>query len=66
MSRNHSTVLFFTFLVGIGVGATAVILLGSKRIDAFDDDFTDIINDGVKELKAPGTKDRQNCAAETG
>jgi hypothetical protein len=29
MSRNDSTVPFFIFLVGIGVGATAVILLGS-------------------------------------
>ena len=56
MSRNDSTVPFFTFLVGIGVGATAVILLGSKRIDQLHDDFTDIINDGVKELRRQAQK----------
>jgi hypothetical protein len=56
MSRNDSTVPFFTFLVGIGVGATAVILLGSKRIDQLHDDFTGIINDGVKELRRQAQK----------
>jgi hypothetical protein len=56
MSRSDSTVPFFTFLVGIGVGATAVILLGSKRIDQLHDDFTDIINDGVKELRRQAQK----------
>jgi len=50
MSRNDSTVPFFIFLVGIGVGATAVILLGSKRIDQLHDDLIEVINDGVKEL----------------
>ena len=49
MSRNDSTA-FFTFLVGIGVGA-AVILLGSKRIDQLRDDVSEIVNDGLEELK---------------
>ena len=56
MSRTDSTVPFFTFLVGIGLGATAVILLGSKRIDQLHDDFTDIINDGVRELRRQAQK----------
>jgi len=47
MSRNDSTA-FFTFLVGIGVGAAAVILLGSKQLR---DDVSEIVNDGLKELK---------------
>ena len=50
MSRNDSTA-FFTFLVGIGVGAAAVILLGSKRIDQLRDDVSEIVNDGLEELK---------------
>jgi gas vesicle protein len=51
MSRNHSTGVFFGFLVGIGVGALAVILLGSKRIDQLHDDFTEAINDGLNEIR---------------
>jgi len=50
MSRNDSTALF-TFLVGIGVGAAAVIMLGSKRIDQLHDELTEILNDGLGELK---------------
>ena len=47
MSRNDSTA-FFTFLVGIGVGAAAVILLGSKQLR---DDLSELLNDGLEELK---------------
>ena len=50
MSRDDSTVPFFSFLVGIGVGATAVILLGSKRIDQLRDGIIEVMNDGLKEL----------------
>ena len=46
MSRNDSTALF-TFLVGIGVGAAAVILLGSKQLR---EDLSEILNDGLKQL----------------
>jgi hypothetical protein len=56
MSRNDSTVPFFIFLVGIGVGATAVILLGSKRIDQLHDEVIEVINDGVKELRRQAQK----------
>ena len=56
MSRNDSTLPFFTFLVGIGVGATAVILLGSKRIDQLHDEFIEVINDGVRELRHQAQK----------
>ena len=37
--------------MGIGVGAAAVILLGSKRIDQLRDDVSEIVNDGLEELK---------------
>jgi hypothetical protein len=47
MSRNDSTA-FFTFIVGIGVGAAAVILLGSKQLR---DDLGEILNDGLTELR---------------
>jgi hypothetical protein len=50
MSRNDSTA-YLTFLVGIGVGAAAVILLGSKRIDQLRDDLSEILNDGLVELR---------------
>jgi gas vesicle protein len=56
MSRNDSTLPFFTFLVGIGVGATAVILLGSKRIDQLRDDIIEVMNDGVQELRRQAQK----------
>ena len=56
MSRNDSTGAFFGFLVGIGVGATAVILLGSKRIDQLHDDVIEAVNDGVKELRRQAQK----------
>jgi hypothetical protein len=56
MSRNDSTGSFFSFLVGIGVGATAVILLGSKRIDQLHNDVIEVINDGVKELRRQAQK----------
>ena len=55
MSRNDSTALF-TFLVGIGVGAAAVILLGSKRIDQLRDDPSEILNGGLVELRRQAQK----------
>jgi gas vesicle protein len=56
MPRNDSTGVFFGFLVGIGVGATAVILLGSKRIDQLHDDLIEVMNDGVKGLRRRAQK----------
>jgi hypothetical protein len=40
----------------MGVGATAVILLGSKRIDQLRDDVIKVINDGVEELRRQAQK----------
>ena len=56
MSRNDSMGAFLGFLVGIGVGATAVILLGSKRIDQLHDEVIEVMNDGVKELRRHAQK----------
>ena len=56
MSRNDSTVQFFIFLMGIGVGATAVILLGSKRIDQLRDEIIEVMHDGIKELRRQAQK----------
>ena len=56
MSRNDSTGSFFSFIVGICVGAVAVILLGSKRIDQLHDDVIEVMNDGVKELRRQAQK----------
>ena len=52
MSRNDSTA-FFTFIVGIGVGAAAVILLGSKQLR---DDLSETLNDGLTELRHQAQK----------
>jgi hypothetical protein len=49
--ENDSTGSTFSFIVGICVGALAVILLGSKRIDQLHDDFTNVINDGLDEVR---------------
>jgi gas vesicle protein len=51
MSRNDSTGSFLIFLVGIGVGAAAVLLLGSKRIDELRDDVSEALNDGMDEVR---------------
>jgi hypothetical protein len=56
VSRNDSTAAFFGFLVGIAVGATAVILLGSKRIDQLHDEVIEVINDGVNEIRRQAQK----------
>ena len=52
MSRNDSTA-FLTFLVGIGVGAAAVILLSSKQLR---EDVSEILNDGLTELRRQALK----------
>ena len=51
MSKNDSTGSFFAFLVGIGVGATAVILLGSKRVDQLHDEVSEAFNDGLDQVR---------------
>jgi Sec-independent protein translocase protein TatA len=56
MSRNDATGSFLIFLVGIGVGAAAVILLGSKRLDELHDDVSEALNDGLDQVRKK-TKD---------
>jgi gas vesicle protein len=51
MHRNNSTGAFFTFLVGVGVGAAAVILMGSKKVDKLHDEVTDVLNDGLNQFR---------------
>lgn len=51
MSRNDATGSFLIFLVGIGVGAAAVLLLGSKRIDELRDDVSEALHDGMDEVR---------------
>jgi Sec-independent protein translocase protein TatA len=51
MSRNDSTGAFLIFLVGIGVGAAAVLLLGSKRLDQLRDDVGEALSDGLDEVR---------------
>jgi Sec-independent protein translocase protein TatA len=51
MSRNDATGSFLIFLVGIGVGAAAVILLGSKRLDQLHDDVSEALNDGLDQVR---------------
>lgn len=51
MSRNDSTGSFLIFLVGIGVGAAAVLLLGSKRLDQLREDVGEALNDGLDEVR---------------
>ncbi len=64
MSRNDSTGSFLTFLVGIGVGAAAVMLLGSKRIDELRDEVSEVLNDGLDQVRSK-TKDMRRQAKKT-
>jgi hypothetical protein len=51
MSGNNSTGAFFTFLAGVGVGAAAVILMGSKRVDELHDEVSEALNDGMDQFR---------------
>lgn len=51
MSRNNSTGSLLTFLAGVGVGAAAVILMGSKRIDELHDEVNEVLNDGLDQFR---------------
>jgi hypothetical protein len=63
MSRNDSG-SFLTFLMGIGVGAAAVILLGSKRVDQLHEEVTEVLNDGLDQVRNK-TKDIRRQAEKT-
>ena len=64
MSRYSSTGSLFAFLVGIGVGAAAVILLGSKKIDELHDEVSEALNDGLDQVRTK-TKDIRRQAQRT-
>jgi gas vesicle protein len=64
MSRNNSTGSLLTFLVGIGVGAAAVILMGSKRVDQLHDEVSEVLNDGLDQVRSK-TKDMRRQAEKT-
>ena len=64
MARNDSAGPFYAFLVGIGVGAAAVILLGPKKIEQLHDDFNDALEDGLDQVRRK-TKDLRRQAQRT-
>jgi Sec-independent protein translocase protein TatA len=64
MSRNHSSGSIFSFIVGIGVGVAAVILLGSKRVDELHDDLSEALNDGLDQVQSK-TRDLKRQAQKT-
>lgn len=64
MSRNNSTGSLLTFLAGVGVGAAAVILMGSKRIDELHDEVNEVLNDGLDQFRNT-TKDIRRQAEKT-
>jgi gas vesicle protein len=51
MSGNQASRSVFSFIVGICVGAAAVILMGSKRIDQLRDHVVEALTDGLDEFK---------------
>jgi gas vesicle protein len=64
MARNDSAGPFYAFLVGIGVGAAVVILLGPKKIEQLHDDFNDALEDGLDQVRRK-TKDLRRQAQRT-
>lgn len=64
MARNNTTGSLFTFLVGVGVGAAAVILMGSKRVDELHDEVSEVLNDGLDQFRNK-TKDIRRQAEKT-
>jgi gas vesicle protein len=54
MSRGDSTGAVITFILGIGVGAAAVLLLGSKRVEQLRDDLSVVLNDGLDQVRDKG------------
>lgn len=64
MSRNNSTGSLFTFLVGVGVGAAAVILMGSKKVDELHEEVSEVLNDGMDQFRNK-TKDIRRQAEKT-
>jgi gas vesicle protein len=54
MSRNHIPETILTFVVGVGIGAAAALLLAPKSGEELRHDITDDVNDGVNQIRATG------------
>jgi gas vesicle protein len=54
MTRNHIQATILTFVVGAGVGAVAALLLAPKSGEEFRDDITEVVHDGVNQVRATG------------
>jgi gas vesicle protein len=51
MSGSNSSSTILTFIVGLGVGAAAALLLAPKSGDELRSDIADRINDGVENAR---------------
>jgi len=51
MAKDHKAVTILAFLVGIGIGAAAVLVLAPKAGDELRNDITDAIDDSVDRLR---------------
>jgi hypothetical protein len=62
--RGDSLASVFPFILGVGVGAAIVILLGSKKIDQLHDDINEAFHDGLDQVRSKG-KDLRRQAQKT-
>jgi gas vesicle protein len=63
MARNHIPETVLTFVVGVGVGAAAALLLAPKSGEELRDDIVEVVSDGVNQVRATG-KDLKRRAQE--
>ncbi|MFZ0885455.1 MAG: YtxH domain-containing protein [Candidatus Acidiferrales bacterium] len=56
MAKDHKAGTILAFLVGIGIGAAAVLVLAPQAGDELRDNITDAIGDSVDQLR-DGAKD---------
>ena len=54
MSKNSQTGSIFPFLIGLGIGAAAALLLAPKTGDQLREDLSDAIDDGVDQVQKHG------------
>ena len=54
MTRNHVPETILTLVVGATIGAVAALLLASKSGEELRDDITDVVHDGVNQVRATG------------
>ena len=63
MARNHIPETVLTFVVGVGVGAAAALLLAPKSGEELRDDIVEVVSDGGNQVRATG-KDLKRRAQE--